>query len=159
MNKMDRLERISRMGLRTTRLDAIIGGRPEYNQMDFAHMLSGLSKEASAWALYAYANSEDELSLSFLTTRLAKIIRRKYPELPAKSIIGLVRITLKEALMYRPGDTVRKGLKVTLKSKIMGISRKTYYKHLIAINEATYTLLNIINAFETQIDLNISKKS
>lgn len=158
MNQLNALEKIGRTGLKTVRFDTGVGGTPEYTQMDYAHMLSGLSKEATAWAMYAYSNTEDEKSLSFLTARLSKIILRKYPKIPSKSVVGLVKITLREALMYSPGDSARKGCQVTLKCKVMGISRNTYYRQRDSIDGAIECVINVIVKLEENILKNITTK-
>ncbi|TVO37365.1 hypothetical protein [Vibrio algivorus] len=159
MNQLNALERIGRTGLKTVRFDTGVGGIQEYTQMDYAHMLAGLSKEATAWAMYAYSNTEDEKSLSFLTARLSKIILRKYPKIPPKSVVGLVKITLREALMYCPGDSTRKGCQVTLKCRAMGLPRRTFYNHKISIDLATKTLLSIIFSLESQISSNLNDQN
>lgn len=158
MNQLNALEKIGRTGLKTVRFDTGVGGTPEYTQMDYAHMLAGLSKEAAAWAMYAYSNTEDEKSLSFLTARLSKIILRKYPKIPSKSVVGLVRITLREALMYCPGESARKGCQVTLKCKAMGIARCTYYRNKNSIDSVTESLWEVITIWEKQISKNIKFK-
>lgn len=158
MSQLNALEKIGRTGLKTVRFDTGVGGTPEYTQMDYAHMLSGLSKEATAWAMYAYSNTEDEKSLSFLTNRLSKIILRKYPKIPPKSVVGLVKITLREALMYSPGESFRKGCQVTLKCKVMRLPRRTFYLHKLSIDSAVETIISIISSWESQILSNINNK-
>lgn len=158
MSQLNALERIGRTGLKTVRFDTGVGGVPEYTQMDCAHMLAGLSKEAAAWAMYAYSNTEDEKSLSFLTARLSKIVLRKYPEIPAKSVVGLVKITLREALMYCPGENVRKGCQVTLKCKVMGISRCSYYRHQESITAASDMITKKIARLEENIIANLQSR-
>ncbi|MGD1335063.1 hypothetical protein ACP6H1_21850 [Vibrio harveyi] len=156
----DQLEKVGRTGLKTVKFDVGNGGgKPMFQQLDFAHALTGLSNEATAWALYAYSNTEDEKSLSFVTSRLAKIILRKHPKVPTKSVVGLVKITLREHLMYAPGTKTRKGCSVTAKSVAMGIARKTYYANANAINSATQTIMEIVLAWEEQIATNVGKKS
>ncbi|NIY91132.1 hypothetical protein [Vibrio diazotrophicus] len=158
MNQHSALEKIGRAGLKTVRFDTGVGGIPEYTQMDFAHALTGLSKEATAWAMYAYSNTEDEKSLSFLTSRLAKIIARKFPELPPKSIVGLVKVTLRECLMYAPEDTKRKGCSVTLRCTVMNISRDTYYRKSTIIRSAVDMVMQVIRCWEKQIGERVGDK-
>lgn len=151
MNQHSALEKIGRAGLKTVRFDTGVGGIPEYTQMDLAHALTGLSKEATAWAMYAYSNTEDEKSLSFVTARLAKIITRKFPEFPSKSIVGLVKVTLRECLMYAPGEVNRKGCSVTLRCASMNISRDTYYRKSNMIQSAVDTVVQVVRGWEKQI--------
>ncbi|MCG9699623.1 hypothetical protein L1D19_05690 [Vibrio natriegens] len=153
------LEKIGRTGLKTIKFDVGNGGgKPIFDQLDFAHALAGLGNEATAWAMYAYSNTEDEKSLNFITARLAKIITRQHPKIPTKSIVGLVKITLREQLMYEPGETNRKGNTVVIKAKAMGIARKTYYAHSESINSAVETINTLVNAWESQIADRVSKK-
>ncbi len=153
------LEKIGRTGLKTVKFDVGNGGgKPVFEQLDFAHALTGLGSEATAWAMYAYSNTEDEQSLNFITSRLSKIILRKHPSLPTKAITGLVKITLREHLMYAPGSKTRKGCSVTARSLAMGIARKTYYVHSNAIDSATQTIMELVKSWEKQISENVSKK-
>ena len=153
------LEKIGRSGLKTVKFDTGTGGgKPLFDQVDFAHALSGLGKEATAWALFAYSNTEDEKSLSFVTSRLSKIILRKHPKLPVKSILGLVKITLREHLMYAPGTKTRKGNTVAAKSLAMGISKRSYYNHSASIDSAVETIMTIVKIWEDEIAKNVSIK-
>ncbi|MCD1413709.1 hypothetical protein IOC51_06625 [Vibrio parahaemolyticus] len=153
------LEKIGRTGLKTVKFDVGNGGgKPIFDQLDFAHALAGLGNEATAWAMYAYSNTEDEKSLNFITTRLSKIILRKHPSIPAKAVVGLVKIILREHLMYTPGTKTRKGCSVTAKSLAMGIARKTYYVHSNAIDSATQTIMESVRSWESQIADNVGKK-
>ncbi|MGD1467183.1 hypothetical protein [Vibrio harveyi] len=155
----DQLEKVGRTGLKTIKFDTGNGGgKPIFDQLDFAHALTGLSNEATAWALYAYSNTEDEKSLSFITSRLAKIVLRKHPKVPTKAVVGLVKITLREHLMYAPSTKTRKGCTVAAKSIAMGIARKTYYAHANSIDSATKTIMTIVRAWEEQIATNVGKK-
>ncbi len=158
MNQHSALEKIGRAGLKTVRFDTGVGGIPEYTQMDFAHALAGLNKEATAWAMYAYSNTEDEKSLSFVTARLAKIVARKFPELPPKSIVSLVKVTLRECLMYEPGETNRKGCSVTLRCAVMGISRDTYYRRAKVVQAAIELIIGIVQGWENQISRRVGEK-
>lgn len=155
----DQLEKVGRTGLKTVKFDTGNGGgKPIFQQLDFAHALTGLSKEVTAWALYAYSNTEDEKSLSFITSRLSKIVLRKHPKIPTKAVLGLVKITLREHLMYAPGTKNRKGCSVTAKSIAMGIARKTYYAHSNSIESATDTIMKIVRNWEEQIATNVGEK-
>ncbi len=160
MNQRNKwLEKIGRTGLKTVKFDVGNGGgKPIFDQLDFAHALAGLGNEATAWAMYAYSNTEDEKSLNFLTARLAKIITRQHPKIPTKSIVGLVKITLREVLMYSPGEEKRNGVQATVKCRAMGMPRRTYYRHRSAIESATETLLSIIYEWEAQISNNVASK-
>lgn len=158
MSRINALERLGFTGFKTVRFDNIIGGSPQYELMDHAYILCGLSKEATAWALYAYANINDDKSLSFLIPLIAKIIHRKHPTLPPRLIVGLVKIALRESMMGTVEDPNMKGYSVTLKSKVMGVSRKTYYQHKSVIQAATETILALIRGWEEQIGLNIKRK-
>lgn len=153
------LEKIGRTGLKTVQLDiGNGGGKPTFDQLDFAHALVGLGSEATAWAMYAYSNTEDERSLSFITARLSKIVLRKYPSIPAKAVVGLVKIALREHLMYAPGESNRRGCSVTTRSLAMGVARKTYYVHISTIESATQTVMETVRMWEKQIAANIRNK-
>ncbi|CAH1521313.1 conserved hypothetical protein [Vibrio owensii] len=153
------LEKIGRTGLKTVKFDVGNGGgNPLFEQLDFAHALSGLGKEPTAWAMYAYSNTEDEKSLNFITARLSKIILRKHPSIPTKGVVGLVKITLREHLMYAPSAKTRKGCSVTAKSLAMGISRRSYYNHSNSIESAIKTVMTIVKVWEEEIAKNVAKK-
>ncbi|ALR91294.1 hypothetical protein [Vibrio alginolyticus] len=153
------LEKIGRTGLKTVKFDVGTGGgKPTFDQLDFAHALTGLGNEATAWAMYAYSNTEDEKSLNFITARLSKIIQRKHPSIPTKAVVGLVKITLREHLLYAPSTKTRKGCSVTARSLAMGIARKTYYAHSNAIDSATQTVMELVRLWEEQIAESVQKK-
>ncbi|WP_165313001.1 hypothetical protein [Vibrio ziniensis] len=150
------LERIGRSGLKTVKFDTGSGGgAPSVQAIEATGFgLAGLSKEATAWAMFAYSNTEDEKSLNYLASRLSKIVLRSNPKIPTRSIVGLVKITLRECLMYAPDETTRKGCTVAAKSIAMGIARKTYYAHRESIESSCEMIRRIVSMWEEQIRSN-----
>ncbi len=151
MNQRNKwLEKIGRTGLKTVKFDTGTGGIPEYDSLDFAHMIAGLNPEASAWVMFAYSNSEDEKSLNKVTSLLSKVITRKHPAIKPRSAVGLVKIVLRETLQRAPGDTSQKRGAVMARAKAMGIARSTYHKHQNSIDQAIELILSVVNCWEEQ---------
>ncbi len=145
------LEKIGRTGLKTVKFDVGNGGgKPVFEQLDFAHALTGLSDEVTAWVMFAYSNAEDEKSLNKVASLLAKVIIRKHPAIKPKSALGLVKIILREMLQRAPGDTTQKRGAVIARAKAMGIARSTYYKHQNSIDQAIELVLLVVNSWEEQ---------
>lgn len=144
------LEKIGRTGLKTIKFETGCGGQVEFTQMDFAHALSGLNRESTAWAMYAYSNTFDEQSLSYLTSRLSKAVRVKYPKLKPKAIVGLVKITLRESLRSGPGE-VKRPVSIRIKSAAMGVPKSTYHDNKDKYDEVITWINACVSRWENQI--------
>lgn len=160
------LERLSRAGYKTTRLSSTSGIRStgeRLTQADIAHSLSGLGKEATAWASLAYVNSNDEKSLTMLVSQISKLLLKRYPKMPPQTIVGLVKICFHEALTQEidPKDgekTQRKQLTVTAKAKAMGINRASFYKNKAKYDEIVNAVMYVVNRWEDQITENMNRR-
>ena len=145
------LEKIGRTGLKVVKFDTGCGGQAEFTQMDFAHALSGLNNLPTAWAMYAYSNTFDEQSLSYLTARLSKIIRIKHPKIKPKAVIGLVKVTLRDALRHAPGKDMTKSLSSRMRAAAMGIPKSTYHENKKVYEQIIAWIHQVIKEWEKQI--------
>ncbi|GAL10823.1 hypothetical protein JCM19233_1800 [Vibrio astriarenae] len=55
---------------------------------DVLNSLSGLKGEAMLWASLCYINHGDSKALATLTSRLAKLLSRRYPDIKPKVLVG-----------------------------------------------------------------------
>lgn len=160
------LERLSNLGLKTTKLSATADIRVTGNklsQSDLAYGLSGLSAEAMAWASLAYVNSNDEKSLNMLVSRITQLLQKRYEGTQPKILMGLVKICFHEALtqgkkLENDERTRKKGLTVTAKARAMGIQRCSYYKEKKKYGEIINAITYVINRWEDQITERMDKR-
>lgn len=132
------LARLGRAGVKTVRFDTGTGGTPEYISTDYAWLLKGLSREATAWIVYAYSNTTDPTSFNFLAARLSKVLIRKYEIRPGVAV-RLVKHVMQEQMLppcrYCNGagcdkcETGRQPVSMRLMASICGVPKTTFSRN------------------------------
>ncbi|PSV50012.1 hypothetical protein [Photobacterium indicum] len=162
------LERISKAGVKTVKFDTGMGGgTPLYTSCDYAAALSGLSRDATAWIIYAYSNTTDPKSFNYLALQLARVAMSVCDNVSHDFSVRIAKLAMEEhvrGFCQCKGKGCEKCLDTgvlifsgRLRASVLRLPKTTYFNNRHDYDFIIKILHLILSGYERDAVINITR--